>query len=200
MNTQSKFYLIFAFLILLILYSCGSSSAYYYILTPANDYQPNDKNTESEISIGISSLEFPDYLRKPQIVTYKKDNEIYFDEFNRWAEPLYENFSRVVLENLSEMIPTNRIYMYMWPEEKKDILQIVLKINRFGLMQDSSVVLDARWSVSPINKRLFLTTKKSGYREKLKNTEYKQVVAAMSELTGKLCREIAADVRSKINN
>ena len=169
-----------------MLYSCGTSASNFYILTPNNNYQQINSNSESDISIGIGSLEFPDYLLKPQIVTYTKNNEIFFDEYNRWAEPLNENFTHIVLENLSNMIPTNNIYLFMWPEEKSNIFQIIIKIDQFGMSSDSTVVLDARWAISTSNEMAFLMTEKSSYQERIANLDYNQIAAVMSKLSYEL--------------
>lgn len=198
MNTRSKFYLIIVALSLLIIINgCGSSASNFYMLTPVNNYQPAEQSADDGISIGISTIEFPDYLRRPQIVTYKKNNEIYFDEFNRWAESLEDNFTNVLLENLSYMIPTNNIYMFMWPEEETAIMQIIIKVDQFGLVSDSTVVLNARWSVSPENNKMFLTTEKANYQEKITSTDYNQVVAAMSKLTSDFSKDLASAIKRK---
>lgn len=201
MNIRTKFYSIIASVIITtMLYSCGSSASSFYILTPTNNYQQLESNFENNISIGIGNLELPDYLQKPQIVTFKNNNELHFDEFNRWAQPLDENFTDIVLENLSNMIPTNNIYLFMWPEEKLDIYQVTIKINQFELRSDSTVVLDARWSVSISNEIIFLMTEKSSYHEKITNLNYDKIVATMSKLTGYLCRDIASEVKRKATN
>ncbi len=198
MKTKMKFYyLITISIFTALLFSCGSSSSNFYILTPSNNYQQINSNTENDISIGIGSLEFPDYLLKPQIVTYTKNNEIFFDEYNRWAEPLNENFTHIVLENLSNMIPTNNIYLFMWPEEKSNIFQITIKIDQFGMSSDSTVVLAARWAVSTSNEMAFLMTEKSSYQERITNLDYNQITAAMSKLTEEFCKDIAAEVKER---
>lgn len=201
MKTRTKFYSIIAFFILIIiLYSCGSSASNFYILTPTNNYQQIDSNSKSEISVGVGNLELPDYLQKPQIVTFKNNNELYYDEFNRWAQPLDENFTDIVLENLSQMIPTNNIYLFMWPEEESDIFQISIKINQFELRSDSTIILDARWSVSVSNEIVFLMTERSSYKEKITNLDYEQIVATLSKLIGELCKDIASEVNKKAAN
>ncbi len=201
MKTRMKFYFIIASLILTaMLYSCGTSASNFYILTPTNNYKQINPNTESDISIGIGSLEFPDYLRKPQITTFRNNNEIYFDEYNRWAEPLDENFTHIVLENLSNMIPTNNIYLFMWPEENPNIFQITIKIDQFGMSSDSTVVLDARWAVSTSNEIAFLMTEKSSYQERITNLDYNQIAVSMSKLTGDLCKDIASEVKRRASN
>ena len=110
--------------LLLILVSCGTAPSNFYLLSSTNDYQVENSSNNDQIGIGIGNIELPDYLLKPQIVKYTSANEIVYDEFNRWAERLDENFARVMIENLSQMIPTNSIYLFMWPEDDKNIFQV----------------------------------------------------------------------------
>lgn len=200
MRTRIKLNLIIIMLILMvILNNCGSPASSFFILTPTDGYEQSHVG-KSDISIGIGSIELPDYLRRPQILTYSKNNEILFDEYNRWVEPLEENFTRVVVENLSALIPTNNIYLFMWPKEDPNIFQITIKVDQFGLNSDSTVVLDARWSVSGNNKKSLLLTEKSSYREKTESLEYGQITLIMSKLTGDLCKDIASEVKRKAAN
>lgn len=201
MKTKTKhFYLVTILFLSTLLFGCGSTASSFYLLTPTNNYQQGDKIVDSNLGIGIGSLDLPDYLRKPQIATYTKNNEIIFDEYNRWAEPLDENITSVLAENLAELIPTNNIYLFMWPKEDPNIFQIGLSVDRFGALTDSTVVLDVRWSVSGSNRKSLLLTKKSSYSQKAKSLNYGQISLIMSKLIGQLSEEIASDIREKASN
>ena len=60
-------------------------------------------------TIGVFPVAMPDYLDRPQVVTRVSENEIKLDEFNRWAEPLKENFYTVLVENLSTLLSNEKI-------------------------------------------------------------------------------------------
>ncbi|VAX15461.1 hypothetical protein MNBD_IGNAVI01-431 [hydrothermal vent metagenome] len=196
MHTRINFVFLIASLILIAgIYGCGTPASNFFILTPDNDYEPRSTGTESHIGIGIGNIELPDYLRKPQIVTYSKNNEITFDEYNRWAEPLDENITRILTENLAAMIPTNNIYLFMWPKEDPNIFQISISIDRFGLLPDSNVVLNTRWSITGSNKKSLLLTEKSEYKEKAVSLDYGHISSIMSNLIGKLSEDIASEIK-----
>lgn len=196
MHTRINFiFLIASFVLIVSIYGCGTSASNFFILTPDNDYKPTNTSAESHISIGIGDVELPDYLRKPQIATYSKNNEITFDEYNRWAEPLDENIARILIENLSAMIPTDNIYLFMWPKEDPNIFQISISIDRFGLLSDSTVVLNTRWSISGSNKKSLLLTEKSEYQEKVVSLDYGHISSIMSNLIAKLSEDVASEVK-----
>jgi len=192
--------------VILILFSvilfthCGSSPPVQkYILTPSieNDAETLSGNKNTGITIGIGSIEFSEYLKRPEIVSFKGNNELNVDEFNRWAEPLNENFERVLIENLSRLIPTDRIYIFPWQEEEPNSFQISIVVNEFGMRSDSSVVLDARWNVSKGIKRDFLMTQKSFYTDNSSGVSIEGTVTLLSNLVGNFSRDIANEIRKQ---
>jgi uncharacterized lipoprotein YmbA len=182
--------------VILFTYCSSSPPIQKYILTPSieSDAETLSGKNDTEITIGIGSIEFSDYLMRPEIVSFKGNNELNVDQFNRWAEPLKENFERVLVENLSSLIPTNRIYIFPWQEEEPNSFQITIMVNEFGMRSDSSVVLDARWSVSKKVKRDFLMTQRSFYTENAAGVSIEGKVKLLSDLVGELSREIANEI------
>ncbi len=179
---------------------CGSSPPIQkYILTPSIEYDTETLSGKenTEITIGIGSIEFSEYLKRPEIVSFKGNNELNVDQFNRWAEPLEKNFERVLIENLSRLIPTNRIYIFPWQEEEPNSFQISIVVNEFGMRSDSSLVLDARWSVSKKFKRDFLMTQRTFYTENAAGVSIEGKVALLSDLVGKFSSDIANEIRKQ---
>ncbi len=178
--------------------NCGSSPPIQkYILTPSieDDVETLSGKSDAEITIGIGSIEFSDYLMRPEMVSFKGSNELNVDQFNRWAEPLEENFERVLIENLSRLIPTNRIYIFPRQEKEPNSFQITISVREFGMRADSMVVLDARWSVSKNIKRDFLMKQRSFYTENAAGVSIEEKVALLSNLLGKFSRDIANEIK-----
>jgi uncharacterized lipoprotein YmbA len=91
---------------------CGNSEpSRYYILTPmASSHTAQAAiSDDPELTVGIDPIELPQYLDRAQIVTRTTRNELDFAEFDRWAEPLGDNFGRVLLEDLSTLLSAHRI-------------------------------------------------------------------------------------------
>ena len=185
--------------VILFTYCSSSPPVQKYILTPSieNDTETLSGKINSEVTIGIGTIEFSEYLKRPEIVSFKGSNELNVDQFNRWAEPLEKNFERVLIENLSRLIPTDRINIFLWQEEEPNSFQITIFVNEFGMRSDSSVVLDARWSVSKKFKRDFLMTQRSFYTENAAGVSIEVEVALLSDLIGKFSRDIANEIRKQ---
>ena len=103
-------------LLLAIVAGCAGPSprSNYYLLSALPDLETGEATTAAfdGLSVGIGPVSFPGYLDRPQIVIRTGPNEISFSEFDRWAEPLKNNFMRVLKEDLAELLKTDSIFVY----------------------------------------------------------------------------------------
>ena len=105
--------------LLILLGGCSSSSpTRFYVLRSWSDsmnkkeLQPSDR--ERCVSIGVGPVKVADYLDRPQIVTRVTPNEVKIAEFDQWAEPLGQNISRVLADNLSALLCTKVVVVFPW--------------------------------------------------------------------------------------
>jgi uncharacterized lipoprotein YmbA len=82
-------------------------------------------------AIGVGPVVLPRYLDRPQIVTHASSYEVSVAEFERCAEPLEVNFTRVFAENLASLIPTDRLAMFRWPRSIPIDYQVPLEVVDF---------------------------------------------------------------------
>lgn len=135
---------------LLFQFGCGSTKpSRFYVLTPVSNLEGEaaQPGGHADISIGIGMLKFPDHLLRPQIVIQTGSNKLDYAEYDRWAEPLNDNFARVVAENLSKMIPSASVYIYPWKNTSKVLYQVNFEVMRFSQGPDRSVTLVVFWSI-----------------------------------------------------
>jgi len=66
---------------------------------------------------------------------------------DRWAEPLEENFSRVLSQNLSILLQTDRMVAYPWERSQQPMHQVQVEVLRFEPNAEQLVELWARWSI-----------------------------------------------------
>jgi uncharacterized protein len=74
----------------------------FFILTPVSDSagmgaKPASASPDSQLTIGVGPVDFPDYLRRLPVVTRVAPNRIDLSAERHWAEPLDKNFVRVAL-------------------------------------------------------------------------------------------------------
>ena len=184
--------------IMLLLSGCGTTPpSKFYMLEamPADTAAPVERDS---LHIGVGPVEFADYLGRSQIVTRRDGVEVSLAETHRWAEPLRDNFSRVLAENLSGLLVTDRISLHPsrnWPDID---YQVMVDVWQFDADDDGSVTLAASWSIRGAGGAELLTLRKSTFRTTAAtNASYADTVRALSHTVELLSREIAAAIRGE---
>ena len=151
------------------------------------------KNSGSQegVLLGIGPIKFPGYLDRQEIMVRSAQNRFEVSENDRWAEPLEENFARVLTQNLSVLLRTDRIVSYPWPLERKPTYQIEIEVLRFEANSAREAQLFARWAVSDGGNKKIISVKETRVLRQAKEKSTEGSVAALSEALGDLSREIA---------
>lgn len=183
-------------LFLIILFGCGSSKpSRYYLLTGQNGMSESGNATQN-LKIGVGPIQFPDYLRRPQIVSFIGTQQLSLAEYDRWAEPLDQNFIRVMAENLTLFIPTDQVFVYPFIGNQILDYHILVEVRQFEMNVQSQVKLIAQWQIFPGAVDQPIITKRSEYLESVNSENYESVITGMSNLTASLSREIAETMNS----
>jgi uncharacterized lipoprotein YmbA len=158
---------------------------------------PEGKNFSDNrcVSIGIGPVEIPDYLDQAQIVTRLAPNEIKLAEFDRWAESLKDNFTRVLAKNLSTLLCVKEISFFPWRREIPKDYRIEVKVIRFDGSPGDNVVLEAWWTLLSGDGKTLLQSKRSYFSEPAVGGDYKSLVSVQSRNLASLSREIAETIR-----
>jgi len=143
-----------------------------------------------EISIGIGPVELPQYVNRPQIVTGQQSSELQSAASAQWAESLQDGFTRVLAENLSLLLATDRVAIFPWKTFTPEY-QVVVEVTHFLGQTGAEVSLVALWSILNKDGREALVSKKSSFRESTGSSEYEALAAAMSRTVAALSRDIA---------
>jgi uncharacterized lipoprotein YmbA len=109
--------------------------------------KPASTSPDSQLTVGVGPVDFPDYLRRLPVVTRVAPNRIDLSNERRWAEPLDKNFVRVLSENLAVLLNTQRIEKYPWSLRTKVDYQVEIDIQRFETTSDGQTQLIASWII-----------------------------------------------------
>ena len=104
-------------LVVMILTGCASSpSSKFYQLNPVQNKTSvtGDVSSDQSQVIAIGPVRIPDYLDRPQIVTRSGKNELKLSEFDRWAGSLESDVNRVLVEDISSLLPADRFSVVRW--------------------------------------------------------------------------------------
>src|SRR6266487_3197965 len=112
---------------------------------PRTGQRAQDAAGTNALALGIGPIKFPGYLDRQQFVTRISQNRFAVAENDRWAEPLEENFSRVLSQNLSILLHTDRMVTYPWERSQQPTYQVQVEVLRFEPNAEHLVELWARW-------------------------------------------------------
>lgn len=144
--------------------------------------------------LGIGPIKFPSYLDRQEIVVRTAQNRFEVSEHDRWAEPLQENFSRVLSENLALLLDTDLIIIYPWSPANRPSYHVEIEVLRLEPNSERNGQLFARWSILDSANKKVAVVKESRVTRNAKEKSTDGSVAALSQAVGDLSREIAAAV------
>ncbi len=165
---------------------------------PRTGQRAQDAAGTNALVLGIGPVKIPGYLDRQQLVTRVSQNRFAVAENDRWAEPLDENFSRVLSQNLSILLQTDRIVAYPWERSQQPAYQVQVEVLRFEPNAEQLVELSARWIIVDGAKKT-ISSRESYLTHPARDKSTEASVAAMSDVVGGLSKEIAADIRALIS-
>jgi uncharacterized lipoprotein YmbA len=184
-----------------LLSGCGRTPpARFYLLQPVAEAGAGlaEPPGGSGPAVGIGPIVFPDYLLRPQIATQRVPHRLDYAEYDRWAESLDDNFVRVFSENLSRLIPTDRIDLYPWHAVAEIEYQVTITVLRFEALSDGTLELVVLWSLVDAEERHQLLRRKSIFSREFSASpepDYARMAGLMSQLVNDLSREVAGNLR-----
>jgi uncharacterized lipoprotein YmbA len=181
----------------LLLFGCSHSApTRYYDLGPLSERGAPERK-DACASIGIGPVKIPEYLGRSGIVTRVASHELKVAEFNKWAEPLEENFPSVLAEDLSSFLCTKTIVIFPWRGSIPLDYRVYVDVIRMDGGLGESAVLDVSWTImGGADKKGVLWMERSSYNEPTGGQDYGEFVAAQSRNVGALSRDIAEAIKT----
>src|SRR5882724_446588 len=181
----------------LLVGGCASQPSRFYLLSALANTETASPGASGQQgpTIGVGPVTLPRYVDRPQIVTRTSPYEIKLAEFDRWAEALDTNFTRVLAENLSILLPTARVVMSPWPRATPIDYQVTVDVTHFLSQVGGDSLLIADWTLLKGEGQDALTSGRSRFSASPGGQDYAAMVAAMSQTVASLSREIATTIR-----
>ena len=183
---------------------CQSNSppVSFYTLTPmkTSDVLPDDPQTLKNVTLGIGPIIFPRTLQRPQIVTRPSANRLDLSEFHRWGGDLKQDFLTILVQNISMIMKSNKVFKYPWPPSVEPKYKIALDVNQFDGQLGKSVLLNTIWEIkqgTAGNERIEI--KRSIIEQSVSGDDYNALVEAKSKALKTLSIEITDKLRLQEN-
>ena len=148
-----------------------------------------------DIGILVGPIRMALYLDRSDIVIRDGQNQIRLAEFSQWAGPLQENFSRVLAENLSVLLATDRVGIFPGTRAMVFDFNVTVDVTRFDGIPGEKADLRARWIILGKNRKETLFENHSVLNQPTENSSLEALIAAESSTLADLSREIAEAIK-----
>ncbi len=162
----------------------------FFVLSPT---PAANAGTPVPVSIGLGPIILPGYLDRLQIVTRLSDNQIALAESDRWAEPLGDDLTSTLRDNLAALLPQSSYVGYPWYASDAPDFAVALEVRRFESDAAGAVVLDATWSLTRGD--AVVGGRDVHIEEQADGPARVAAVAAQSRALGELSEQIGAAIR-----
>ena len=175
-----------AFLLGIVAGCASTPPSHFYTLNATAKPAANASN----VSVSVGPVTVPAVVDRPEIVVRTGPNEVWLDEFNRWASPLEDNLGRVIAENLVAMLGTPHVTVFPQNEAVGVDYRVAIQVQTFQSAPGDAATLDAVWTVRR-SKDAKSQTGRTSVREPTQGKGYDALAAAHSRAVAQLSREIA---------
>jgi uncharacterized lipoprotein YmbA len=162
---------------------------------PASQDTGLNATKTGSLSVLVGPVTLPEYLDRNQIVTLSGDHKLNLNDFTRWAEPLRDNFYRVLVENLSFLLKTPQVYAFESRRSTRADYRIVIDVTRFDTTAGGDAHLTAFWTVVAEDDSI-LIQRKSVFHASVPSTGTTGIVEAQNRTLTEFSREIVAAIQS----
>ncbi len=170
---------------------CSSAPATrYYVVTPL---EGGAVASAAGPSVVVAGVRLPQYLDRPQLVTRSGDSQLQFQELHQWGGNLAKDLTRVLTENLSQLLRSDAVVSAPHTLRIRPDLRVEVEVLRFERAGDARVHLTAKWWLSrgTDGAPVAGTTTMLASDPLPASAGFDATVAAMSGAYGELSRAIA---------
>jgi len=178
--------------LILFLTACGSSpKTNFYVLNADLGAMTREANINKGPAVGVWRVKLPDILDRSEIVTRDSQFEIKLGDFSWWAGSLDKNMTQLIAAELSERLRSSLVVVSPWESYRKLDYQVVIRVERFDGVLGGEAVLRGVWGLLDAEGQKELQREAFAFKANTADSTYKEMVAAMSQLTVQLAGQVA---------
>ncbi len=181
-----------------------SSPSHFYVLSATATEVSESQLDGDTPMIGISRIEIPSYLDRPQMVTAISPNELQYNEFNRWGEPLDQGIIETLRQNLTAQLGIDKVSAFPWMQNFPRDYNVQVVIQNFEAHSyRNEVVLRTVFRIEKLaDKRETILVSERVYTQPIpgESMDYDAVVKALSNTLTRLSADLAEALEEFHNN
>ena len=144
--------------------------------------------------ISIGPVDVPEYQNRQQIVTQDKNKMLNIAQFDRWGEQLNTGIMRILIENLTVLLPDADFELFPASFAIPVNYQVIVDIVQLESNLNGEVFFAAQWSIIRDNDRKMMFNKRYEARQPINPNKYSGLVKALSDICASFSKEIAKEL------
>ena len=177
---------------LLVAGCAASPSSRYFTLSGAGS--PRAPQTATAPSVLIGPVAIPAVVDRPEIVVTINDNEVWLDEFNRWASPLADAIALSTAEHVGAALGSPRVALASQAASVDADFSVAIEVQRFDSVPGSYALVDAIYRVRRSADGRTASGRTTD-RQAVTDKSYDALAAAHSRAVARLSRDITDALR-----
>lgn len=175
---------------LLVAGCAGSPASRFYTLASPVSPEPAPPRGPA---VTVGPVAIPAVVDRPEIVLTVGPNEVWPDEYNRWAAPLADAIGLALVGHLTVLVPSPDVTLLAQSQGGPAGIRVAVEVQRFDSLLGSHALVDAVFTVrNTANGRVH--TGRTTARETVADKSYDTLAAAHSRAVARLARDIAGGV------
>lgn len=148
--------------------------------------------------IGVGPVSIARYLDRPQIVTRSGTSRLNLLEFDKWAEPLEDSVSRMILSELILRLKDHKIALVPWKQKPDSARQITITVLKMENSLEGDAELVTRWTLTNPEGQMTLSRMSSFHSPMEKTGGVEAFVKSQGVNLEALCQEIAQAIAGAV--
>ena len=145
------------------------------------------------LGVAVGPVAIPAVVDRPEMVITVGPNEVWLDEFNRWAAPLSDAIGLAIVGQLSVLLPSPYVTLLSQSPGELADTRVAVEIQRFESVPGSHALVDAVFTVRSAASGRTHTVRTTA-REATADRSYDALAAAHSRAVARLSRDIEAAI------
>ncbi len=193
MRIKKSLYLI---LVILGITACASNSQSikYYSLNLNGFQESNNTTSSNRVRVVVDSIQLAKFLSQDNMIIQKGEHEIYKANFHRWAEPLDQSITKLLVQKLNNKKGDSYQFVKMHGyATKKSTLHLSLEIDQFHATDNAQVILSGHYWLYNKDKS-FEIIKHFNISDQLTSDGYQHSVEKLKRLLDQLANQIIGSI------
>jgi uncharacterized lipoprotein YmbA len=110
--------------------------------------QAGDLSVPPAFSVAVNPVTLPEFVDRPQLVLNTAGSRVHVLDMHRWAEPLKNAIPRLLADNISRLLGTNRVSSY--PQSASNDADYRITADFLHFESSGEIVLvETLWNIHP---------------------------------------------------